>query len=381
MSGSKKIWVLTCRVGYNFGSTLQAYAITNAIKKLGFTNQIINFDGYHLRSKIRFLMLNTAFHTMRIAPWFFKLFIGGIYKNCSDSYIQRRKFDSFEEKYFSLTSKRYKNSAELVFDAKDCDALVCGSDQIWSPINFFPTLFLDFADKSTTTTISYAPSFGVNRVEEHQSEIGLLINNIDFLSVREEQGAKIIKELTNRDAFVALDPTLLFEQKDWEEIAEEPTIKGSYILCYFLSGDNIPLGFVKSLREKTGFQVVNLLTNYYRVDMPDATNMGDASPCEFIGLISRAAYVCTNSYHGAIFSILFSRNFFIFERFATTSKINQNSRIYTLLSKLSLNERLTDVDNQQITNIPSIDYGDVHLKLNNLRMESIHFLSNALKNT
>lgn len=379
MSVSKKIWVLTCRVGYNFGSTLQAYAITNAINKLGYKNQIINFDGYHLRSKIRFLILNSAYHTMRMAPWFFNLFIGEIYKNCKDSYIQRHKFDSFEGKYFPLTNKKYKNSEELILDAKDCDVLVCGSDQIWSPINFFPTLFLDFADKSTTTTISYAPSFGVNKVEEHQSEISKLINNIDYLSVREEQGAKIIKELTNRDAFVALDPTLLFERKDWEEIAEEPDFKDPYILCYFLSGDNIPLDYVKSMHDKTGFQVINLLTNYYRVDMPDAMNVGDASPCEFIGLISRAAFVCTNSYHGAIFSILYSRNFFIFERFATTSKINQNSRIYTLLSKLSLNERLTDADNQQFNNIPSIDYGEVHRKLKNLRMESIHFLSNALK--
>lgn len=58
------------------------------------------------------------------------------------------------------------------------------------------------------------------------------INHIKFLSVREEQGAKIIKKLINREVQVVLDPTLLLSKEEWCKVQKKPKkmIKEKYIL-------------------------------------------------------------------------------------------------------------------------------------------------------
>lgn len=58
------------------------------------------------------------------------------------------------------------------------------------------------------------------------------------LSVREDAGAKIIKDLTGRDAPVLVDPTLLLTKEKWLFIAKEADNKPKkkYMLTYFLGG-------------------------------------------------------------------------------------------------------------------------------------------------
>lgn len=378
MDNNKKVWILTRRAGYNFGSSLQAYAMTYIINKLGYKNQIIKFEEYRIRGKFRLLLFDLFYIFMQTSPILFKQIAPAFFSKYSDSYHQRTKFNDFEKKYFPLTSKKYKTSEAIAADAQDCNILLCGSDQIWSPIHFCATMFLDFADNERTKTIAYAPSIGLNKIEYHQDEIATLVNRIDHLSVREVQGAKLIKELTGRDAFVALDPTLLLEREEWAKIMTKPFLNEPYILCYFLDTKDIPYKFIESIRIKTGYKVVNILSNYSRINIPYACNTGTVSPPEFIGLVSKASYVCTNSFHGTIFSIQFARDFFVFNRFSQVSSINQNSRIDTLLDIVFLKERRCLLEDEFIPSTSPIDYQRVYNSLAEKRKSSIDFLSQAL---
>ena len=97
------------------------------------------------------------------------------------------------------------------------DAFVCGSDQIWSLQWFEDPYFLPFVS-DPNKKIAYAPSMGQTGFlrEEKKLRFLELIRDFRHLSVREEQGAKLIRELTGKEVKVALDPTLLMNSRQWD---------------------------------------------------------------------------------------------------------------------------------------------------------------------
>lgn len=190
------------------------------------------------------------------------------------------------------------------------------------------------------------------------------------LSVREDDGAKIIKELTGKDAPVLVDPTLLLTREKWLSIAKEASNKpkGKYLLTYFLGG--IPDNYKKQIK------------NIVKENKLEVINLGDireketyiTGPSEFIDYINNCSILCTDSFHGAVFSILLEKPFIVFERIGSTSMY---SRIDTLLNKFKLNyrkaENMTwgeDVFNIDFSHIPSI--------LSSERKKAIDYLNDAL---
>lgn len=379
MKDKKKVWIITRRAGHNFGSSLQAYALQHTVEKLGFKNEIINYDEYYhnIKWRIRPFINDCLFRVMHLIPALSKLIAKNKYKWLFDRNTQQVKFEDFERDNLTLTKKEYKTSKAIGRAAKDCDICICGSDQIWSPLLFDPTLFLDFCDKDRTKTVAYAPSFGINTIEQNRDQIKNLIESIHFISVREETGSDIIKELTHRDAPVVLDPTLLLDRKDWSKIASHAdTGNIPYILCYFLGGAYIPYQFIEDLKNQTGYRIINICT-YRTLNSIQGECISDASPAEFITYIANAAYVCTDSFHGTIFSILFERQFFTFERFGN-EKENQNSRIYTLLKACQVPNRLIPYDSIPSANFPVINFELLKINLENARAGSIKYLETAL---
>ena len=101
------------------------------------------------------------------------------------------------------------------------------------------------------------------------------------------------------------------------------------------------------------------------------TNAGN-----FLYLINNADYVFTDSYHGSIFSILYKKRFWTFERFHASDPICQNSRIEQLKRYFRLKNQMRSCDT---INEMTIDYSFIYNKLNSLRNKSIDFLNNSLK--
>jgi len=375
---NKKVWILTIRAGTNFGSSLQAYAMQRVFNKLGFENEIINYDEYYhnIRWRIRPFIEDALYFLMNKLPKLSTFIAAKSYTYLMLRKVQLDKFYVFEKTNIILTKREFKTSKSIERNLVNVDICVCGSDQIWNPFLFDSAFYLDFCHNQEIKTIAYAPSFGISQIIQREDQIKKLINTIDFISVREDSGSKLIKEITGRNAPVVLDPTLLLEREDWEEISSTINIlQKPYILCYFLGKTYLPNSFIDSLQCETNYEVVNICT-YRTLNSIQGEKIVTASPDEFLSYVANAAYVCTDSYHATIFSIIFERQFFTFERFKDGAD-NQNTRIYSLLSKVDLLQRLVDYDSVYLNN-QSVVFEDCKMHLQNMKNESYDFLKSSL---
>lgn len=113
---------------------------------------------------------------------------------------------------------------------------VVGSDQIWNPMFVdCKNEFLQFADFNKR--IAYSASIGVSEIpEKKKAYFAECMKGMKHISVREEQGAKIVHSITGMDVPVLIDPTLLLNREAWERIIKKPDwMKNEkYILVFFL---------------------------------------------------------------------------------------------------------------------------------------------------
>ncbi|TKJ32450.1 MAG: hypothetical protein CEE38_23225 [Planctomycetes bacterium B3_Pla] len=289
---------------------------------------------------------------------------------------RRQRFDQFIREYLNLSDKQYTSYADLVDNLPPYDAFVCGSDQIWSPYSTLdPAYFLCFANGSEIRRIAYAPSFGVSALPEELREmLRERISNIPHLSVREHQGRSIIKELTGRDAEVVLDPTLLLSATDWTAMTKSAQIKSPYILVYAFQNKPILSALVRDIRERIGLPLptVAVTTGPANGLRGVDTAIFDAGPQEFLGLLSQAACVCTDSFHGTGFSILFRKPFF------TVLPPLVGSRLSSLLERLELTSQLMTGTKDVPADPLKLDFCRAEQLLDQEREKSLRFLRASL---
>ena len=135
---------------------------------------------------------------------------------------RRTAFKSFSDQFLHIVENTLLPGESKYIDIYD--AYICGSDQIWNPTykSTGSAYFLQFAPEYKR--IAFAPSFGLSRIPDALHTLyKKWLNGIPYLSVREEQGAKIIKELTGRDALVVPDPTLCLTRKQWGQVEKKPS--------------------------------------------------------------------------------------------------------------------------------------------------------------
>jgi hypothetical protein len=373
-----KAGLITFHYAHHYGAQLQAYALRETIEELGVDCEIIDYvrqdtlDGNLLFKRgmsARSLLSNihTALHY-------------GSFKK------RRSRFDDFVEKHMKLGPKRYLTIDELMADPPEYDLYVCGSDQIWNPLifnprNFDTAFFMPFAGEKRR--IAYAPSFGIPEIPGDKKEtLAGFLSGFSHLSARESAGADIIRNVSGRDAEVVLDPTLLRREADWEGLCVKPGIDRPYILCYFVSD---PAPFIKTIESVAGRLKLPVVTLCgARKGIPgSAQKIYSAGPREFLGLFREAAYVCTNSFHGTVFSVIFRKDFASFTTDRGKEERNVNSRLMTLLRSLGLSDRLLsggEDDPGRSGASAEIDYADVTAKLERERERSLNYLRNALYN-
>ena len=236
--------------------------------------------------------------------------------------------------------------------------------------------FLDFVE-SSKLKIAYAPSFGTTAVpDEFKNELRFLLGRFDAISVREKQGKKILNDLINTDIPIACDPTMFFDREYWHSWAGIPLQDGEYILCYFLGDKSLYWKKIKELSKKLKKRVIvipgtatSILHGYKCV-----FNCG---PREFVNLISNASFVCTDSFHGMVFSIICHKNFIAFKRFNNSILTSQNSRVEDLLIHFDLGDRFVNsVKDSILLTMPDYDYIDKIIY--NDRKQSEEYLKQSL---
>ncbi len=297
------VGIITFHYNNNFGAALQCYALQQVITSLGHEVEIIDYvpkngeslpfwKGWHIRG-------------------------GGFRKKAKQRLLQLRyqrvattAFSSFREKYFSL-SERCSTVEEFRQVGKNYDAIICGSDQVWVFDRPSP-YFLDLGDDFNGLRISYAACCGHDRQrKDKDAEIRELLNQFDFISVRNDFSKAIISPMIGKEVSIVADPTLLV---DFDPIQEEyPLPFKAYILIYALSADeeSRQVRIIKEIRKKVGnLPVVSVVANSCPRKIVSADlHIYNASPGQWVGLIKNAAYIYTDSFHGALFCVKYDREF------------------------------------------------------------------------
>ena len=200
------------------------------------------------------------------------------------------------------------------------------------------------------------------------------LKQFEAISLREESGVKALSEL-GIHAKMVLDPTFLLDPEEWNSVAA-PQAAEPYILVYLLRKDNSYSAIIKQIQQESRIRDVRIVPSGENPDftIDGAHTESAAGIQDFIGLISGAALVCTDSFHGMAMSINLSRQFVAFLRFNKDDSNSQNSRVEELLGRFGLNDRLWTGSLP-----PHADYTPVRQKLEALRKESLLYLEQALK--
>lgn len=352
----KQVGIATMTGGANYGNVLQNYAVQTLIERCGYRALTLNnqtkrgFPDSAAKKPALWRKLMPDYMTA-----YRRTKLGNRYgcKNTRDCFgaglrrAKRRKaeYDAAVQRRmerFHACRERVIHTDPVSFDANrlprehfaDFAAFVCGSDQVWNPYFHTNSMveFLQFAPEHKR--IALAPSFGVSELPAcRKRDFSEWIASIPQLSVREDAGARLIRELTGREAAVLLDPTFALTAEDWRAFAREPEQKpqGAYVFCYFLGNEtNRYVRYVDRYAKQRGCEIVNVCDirdlRYYDVD-----------PQEFVWLLDHAQAVFTDSFHGTAFSINLEKPFVVFERVEGGSSMS--SRITSVLKKTGLEAR------------------------------------------
>ena len=253
---------------------------------------------------------------------------------------------------------------------------ICGSDQIWSPIVPYNSYYyLAFTNKDK---IAYAPSIGSWEYPDKNVEIVKpFLERFKALSIREIQGAEILKNKFGLKAQTVLDPTLLLDKKDWELLTLPVKYHKPYILCYLLTYNTEYLEFVRQYAKNVGLKLKIFITDKRYCQYADEHLF--VGPQEFITEIKGASVFFTDSFHGSIFAIHFEKDFYTFKRFKDCAKNDQNSRIINLFDKLGIKERfISGNELKDISLIRPLAYNCIKAKLVKERKMSLNYLQTAL---
>lgn len=373
----RKVAIVTWVKYYNFGTFLQAYSLQSIITKLGYESYILDDTSIREIEQIG----NEQSTLYRMLSYFRKELVMLLNYGVKD-YILFKKSDTmyiqFRNHYLQI-DKKINPLSDL---DNRYDIFVCGSDQIWYPsVNIYsPYYYLSFTNKKK---VAYAPSIGtVNYPKSFIKNIKPLLDQFNYLSVREKAGANIINSITSRTVEVVLDPTLLLNSNEWDNLLlPNPICKGEYIFCYFLTFNERYVRFVMDYSKRMSLPVLvfALSQNICMKILGDKVIAG--GPKEFLTAIKGASYIFTDSFHGTIFAIQFQKRFITFKRFKETDSMNQNSRLDNLFTMLELNNCFIGEENlSEISSIVDVDYARVHTILDNERKKSLSFLQNALEN-
>lgn len=373
---AKRIGIITINDNKNYGNRLQAFAMQQYLKKFGFSSEDIlfsNYDNsfYKKEKQSPILALKNALAKI---PFINKL-IKRI-KHRQDSLIEIRikAFTQFNKKHIAVSKEKIKGSKVSRKTRSRYDYFVAGSDQIWNPTFGLgtPVSYLQFTPKKKRIAIS--ASFGVDEMpEQFKNQARHYLDGMHFISVREETGRQIVRELTGNDCEVFLDPTMLVSPDVYSPLLEsaKAVLPENYVLCFFLGElSDKRKSFIERFAAEKGCQTVYL-------NSPDYPEQFVYDPCDFLKAIKNCRYFFTDSFHGCVFSILFQRQLFAMEREGKTVKMS--GRIRTLFEKFGLTDRLVCEDDTLPEPISETRFEKIFAILENERKRTTDILSQILK--
>ncbi|MCC8181297.1 MAG: polysaccharide pyruvyl transferase family protein, partial [Planctomycetes bacterium] len=210
------------------------------------------------------------------------------------------------------------------------DTFIVGSDQVWRDEfcrHFNGIFYLDFV-RPGHKKIACSVSFGREAFDggpEVVRKVKPLIQDFDFISVREEKGIEICKNTFDMDAEWMPDPVFGLDASRYRALAEYSKRKrhSGYVAAYFPDlADDLSDQLVSIVSRKLNRPVVRL----HGIEVVD-----------WLWLLENSDFVVCNSFHGTCFSLIFHKPFLFFQNPLGLTA----NRLDTLLGRYGLYDRFT----------------------------------------
>jgi len=351
------IGVITLPFNANYGWLLQAYAMQKVLEKNGH-NAILIERKWNLGKG------NNSLLSRLMRPFYYNVNCGKLYR--------------FYKKNIKATHTcRSNDEIKRIVDEYHLDAVIVGSDQVWRIENTRGVgynFFLDFVP-SGTIKFSYAASFGSDVWKGNEKDnliIRELLDSFNGISVREESGIQMCKELFDKDAQCVLDPTFLLDASDYDKLLPNPQKYSNIklLVTYILDPSAEKEYFVNKIAEERKLMVDRLFLKSRKGRFHIYKSLEN-----WLLKIRNADFVVVDSFHGMVFCIIFQKQFIVI-----ANKKRGNTRFENVLGKLNLMDRLiydlADADIKQI--LQPINYTLVDQRLELEKQASVNFINKAL---
>ena len=314
-----RVGIITFLHNENCGSSLQAWALQETLREMGHEPLGLDYTP-SIREKIRNLL------TSGNSP---AVVLDSLHRKQGRGERNTEGFRAFRTERLTLSAPCGDRQA-LGLAAADCDVLVCGSDQIWSPEWLNPVYFLSFA-REGQRRVSYAPSLGVQVLPPARKGriMQRLLQPFDAISVREAEGQGIIRELLpDRDVAVMPDPVLLLTRERWMAQVDNPPEKRT-MAAYFLKDEPAHWAKAEQLAREARLTLIPLAVT------PEGRSRSHAipnpDPAAWLKTLASAQAVITDSFHGAAMAAILGKPLTICRRWKDGDPASKNSRIDQLM--------------------------------------------------
>jgi hypothetical protein len=373
-----KIGILTFHTMDNYGCVFQVYALQEVVKQLNYGSvEIIDYQNQYINETYRLFKISNR----NSAASYIKCIFDNILFS-AHRYLLKIKYRKFRDKYINISARQYLNSKDI----NGYDVYIVGSDQVWNNeiTKDDETFYLGFCEKKAKK-IAYGASLGFYDI--NSTQLAMLkrhIDNIDYISVREDNAVKTLTPLTTKKVTQVLDPVLLVNQELWDSFIKINRIAKPYLVLYRIVANDELYDIANAIAQQLHLQVIYIHFHVQLAKIKDYSNKPNkygfknvrcVGPQEFLTLVKNAKYVVTNSFHTTIFSIIFNKNFVVIPHEKT------GARVTSLLTILKLNERIIANHNQISDKFNfEVDYRMVNEILIKEKENSMEFLKDALRN-
>lgn len=365
----KKCGIITYHFAVNYGAKLQCFALKKAVENNGVTVEVLNY-----------VTSNQQRNNSLYRGWKGKR---TIIKNCillPFHFIRKKREKKnllFDKQYLKNDSKIIRNIDDLMkyVNGNSFTHLISGSDQVWNPniLDFSEAFFFPF--QTVAVKAGYAISTGdakTTNLKKYDS----YINDFSILSAREETTKEIINSVYEIECPIVCDPVFLLDNKFWESLTKEINMK-RYLFCYFIKTTKLDekMKIAESIAKQLNLKIVNFSARITKYNFLKKT-ISDGDPIDFISWLSQAEYVCTDSFHGTAFSLIFNKKFTTIE----LEEEKNDGRKTGLLSKVGSLESIHYIGKTLNIN-NNIDYTFINEHISEMREDALKYLKKVIDST
>lgn len=361
-----RVGILTFHHVLNYGALLQAYALQRKLEQLGHEASIINITAFQ---RGRHPLLGG-----------YGLFSGNFMGRLRQKRADLRKhyrFKAFRKRHLKITQS-YRSIDELQNSTERVDAIIVGSDQVWNDkygSSAIQLYMLEQRSQPRPITLSYAASCGKPNQNKSLFE-KTRFQAFDCISVRDAFTQKLVKECSDKESVVVVDPSLLI---DWSAESLTSQVRGlpeRYIFLYGFSKESLALA--REMKRQLNCLVVGVPMEHDIDESGVDHVIRDAGVGEWLWLLQHSCYVCTKSFHGMMLSLMYQRPFM-----AAVGNSPGGARLMDAAEHFGIRDQvLPEISDEKISALLAHDTTEAaYLRVTRRAEDSVSFIEKAISSS